>query len=279
MTSGAHTPLAGRLNALTIDSRVDAERAVLIPRGELVHGCADMLARTLAELPDGTGRVDLDMGRVVFMDTAGLQFLDLLDSYGHRHRIPVRATHWNGQPRRILELAGLDTTDPLDRTAHASDAEPGPPSASAVALERAEQLDVLREEVEQLRQAIASRPVIDQARGVLMATHSCTSDEAWNILREASQRSNIKLHTVAAAVTAGTETAGPAPPEELRRALRTAITRCLAESSRSGSVRQDPSRRRPAVDGGVAGGRRPAGDADADLAVHDALLGSRTCSG
>lgn len=244
MTSAPHTFLARRLNALVIDGRIDAGRAVLVPRGELVHGCADTLARTLKDLPADTSRVDLDMGGVVFMDTAGLQFLDVLDSYGHRQRIPVRATHWNGQPRRILELAGLDTADPLHhRAAPSSEPEPeprpgpdprpgpeprpGPPTASAVALERAEQLALLREEVRQLRRAIVSRPVIDQARGVLMATHACTSGEAWHILREASQLSNTKLHAVAAAVTAGAEINGPAPPEELRRALRTAITRCL----------------------------------------------------
>ncbi|MEU4143773.1 ANTAR domain-containing protein [Streptomyces parvulus] len=73
--------------------------------------------------------------------------------------------------------------------------------------------------MDQLRRAIASRPVIDQARGVLMALHSCTSDEAWDILREASQLSNTKLRDVAAAVTAGTENEGPPPPPEIRSAL------------------------------------------------------------
>jgi two-component system, response regulator / RNA-binding antiterminator len=227
MTSTAHLPLAGRLDALAIDSRVDAYRAVLSPRGELVHGCADTLARTLSRLPDTIGRVDLDMAGVVFMDTAGLEFLNLLGAYGHRHRIPVQTTGWNGQPRRILELLGLDTTDPLQHADGPSGPEPHSRPSSAVAQERAEQLEVLREEVEQLRQAIVSRPVIDQARGVLMATHSCTSAEAWNILREASQRSNTKLHTVAAAVTAGAETDGPPLPQELRRALRTAVAHCL----------------------------------------------------
>jgi AmiR/NasT family two-component response regulator len=79
--------------------------------------------------------------------------------------------------------------------------------------------------VDQLRRAIASRPVIDQARGVLMALHACTSDEAWHILREASQLSNTKLRTVAAAVTAGAESDGPPPPPEVRAALRAALAR------------------------------------------------------
>ncbi|MEU6138842.1 ANTAR domain-containing protein [Streptomyces sp. NPDC047081] len=227
MISAAHITLAGRLNTLVIDGRVEAGRAVLVPRGELVQGCADTLARTLEDLPADTGRVDLDMAGVVFMDTAGLQFLDLLDAYGHRRSIPVRATRWNGQPRRILELAGLDTADPLDRTARPAEPDADRPAASVVSLERAEQLRLLRTEVEQLRRAIASRPVIDQARGILMATHACSSDEAWNILRQASQLSNTKLRSVAAAVTAGIGGDGPAPPQKVRRALRTAASRTL----------------------------------------------------
>ncbi|WP_030606166.1 ANTAR domain-containing response regulator [Streptomyces fulvoviolaceus] len=222
MTSAAaRTPLAGRLDALVIDGRVDAGRAVLTPRGELVHGCAGTLAGTLAELPADIRRVEVDMTGVTFMDTAGLQFLELLDDYSRYHRTPVRAVRWNEQPRRILELAGLDPTDPLSSAALA----PRPAASSVVVLERAQQLQLLQEEVQQLRHAIASRPVIDQARGILMATHACTSDEAWTILREASQLSNTKLRTVAAAVTASTGTDPSPPPAELRGALRTAIAR------------------------------------------------------
>ncbi|MEV0633884.1 ANTAR domain-containing protein [Streptomyces sp. NPDC050619] len=222
MTSAAHTPRAGRRPAaLVIDVRGDAGRAVLALRGELVRGCANILAEKLAELPAGIRRVELDMTEVVFMDTAGLQFLEVLGEYAHRYGTPVTTLNWNGQPRRILELAGLDSTDPLrDPTP-----EPGSAASSAVAVERAEQLQLLREEVDQLRQAIASRPVIDQARGILMATQACTSDEAWTILRQASQLSNTKLRTVASALTASTEADGPPPPEEVRTALRTAMAR------------------------------------------------------
>ena len=227
MTSVSHSTPTRRLITLVIDGRMDADRAVLTPRGELVDGCADTLSRTLEELPEDTGGLDMEMGKVVFMDTAGLQFLKLLGSYGHRRRIPVRTAHWTGQPRRILEIVGLDTADPLQLAEPSPAPEPGSPAASAVALEREEQLDCLREEVRQLRRAIVSRPVVDQARGVLMATHSCTADEAWYILRKASQLSNTKLHTVAATVTAAAGGDGADPPEELRLALRTAITQRL----------------------------------------------------
>ncbi|MEV8591577.1 ANTAR domain-containing protein [Streptomyces sp. NPDC052012] len=221
MTFAAPPPYSGRLNTLVIGGRIDADRALLTPRGELVHGCADALAEKLAQLPATTARVDVDMSGVHFMDTAALQFLDVLRDFGRRRRLPVTATRWNGQPRRILELAGLNTTDPLNSPTPAQPA----PLASAVAQERAERLHVLQEEIEQLRHAIASRPVIDQARGILMATHGCTSDEAWHVLREASQLSNTKLREIAAAVTAGATPDGPRPPEKLRQALSRALSR------------------------------------------------------
>jgi AmiR/NasT family two-component response regulator len=57
-------------------------------------------------------------------------------------------------------------------------------------------------EVEQLRQALERRPVIDQARGVLMAAYGCSPQQAWEILLSASQNTNIKLHTVAEQINA-----------------------------------------------------------------------------
>ncbi|CAL9415288.1 hypothetical protein SUDANB58_01730 [Streptomyces sp. enrichment culture] len=235
MTTATPPCLAGRLTTLVIGARVDEGRALLTPRGELVHGCADTLAETLAGLPAGTGRVDLDMTGVTFMDTAGLQFLEVLHGHGRRHGVTVTTANWNGQPRRILELAGLDTADPLRSTAPRPPApRPGPvpsplrapvPARSAVALERSERLHDLQEEVAQLRHAIASRPVIDQARGILMATHGCTSDEAWHLLRETSQLSNTKLRAVAAAITSSAGTGGPPLPGAVRTALRAALAR------------------------------------------------------
>ncbi|CAM5278018.1 ANTAR domain-containing protein [Streptomyces griseorubiginosus] len=222
MSSATHTTLAGQLNALTVEGRVDGTTAVLTPRGNLVHGCADTLSRALARLPEGIDRVELDLRGVTFMDTAGLQLLEVLDTYGRRRGVPVSATGWNEQPQRVLKMAGLDPEDPLNGPG--TRREPVP---SVVVLERTQQLDLLRTEVEQLRRAIVTRPLIDQARGVLMATHACSSDQAWDILREASQLSNTKLRKVAAVVTAGAVGEEPDASPAVRRALRTAIDRYL----------------------------------------------------
>ncbi|MET7379230.1 ANTAR domain-containing protein [Streptomyces sp. NPDC005526] len=231
MASTASPPLMRRthilVDTLVIDVRREADgRAVLTPRGELVHGCAGILSRALAGVSPGSPRIDLDLARVTYMDTAGLQFLDTLDAYGRRHAVVVTATGWTGQPRRILELAGLDTTDPLNPARRPARPRSTPPVSSVVAAERTEQLLLLRQELDQLREALTTRPVIDQARGILMAAHGCTSRQAWDILREVSQRSNTKLRAVAAMITAGTQPDAPPPPEEIRTALRGAIESC-----------------------------------------------------
>ncbi|MFG1922834.1 ANTAR domain-containing protein [Cryptosporangium sp. NPDC048952] len=49
----------------------------------------------------------------------------------------------------------------------------------------------------QLREAMRSRAVIDQAIGVLMAQRKITADAGFNVLRETSQHLNVKLRQVA----------------------------------------------------------------------------------
>ncbi len=39
-------------------------------------------------------------------------------------------------------------------------------------------------EVEQLKEALATQPVIEQAKGMIMLVRACTSDEAFIVLRE-----------------------------------------------------------------------------------------------
>ncbi|MEU8794298.1 ANTAR domain-containing protein [Streptomyces sp. NPDC048643] len=58
-------------------------------------------------------------------------------------------------------------------------------------------MEVLQDENAQLQHAVHSHAVIDQAIGVLLAVGRLTPDEGWNVLREVSQRTNVKLHRVA----------------------------------------------------------------------------------
>jgi GAF domain-containing protein len=51
-----------------------------------------------------------------------------------------------------------------------------------------------------LNAALDSRAVIDQAIGIIMATHTCSADEAFAVLRRMSNDQNVKLRDVAAAM-------------------------------------------------------------------------------
>ncbi|MCW2605443.1 MAG: histidine kinase [Frankiales bacterium] len=57
-----------------------------------------------------------------------------------------------------------------------------------------------RELGEQLRQAMESREVIEQAKGIIMGARRVDADEAFTVLVELSQRSNRKLRDVAQAL-------------------------------------------------------------------------------
>jgi GAF domain-containing protein len=54
--------------------------------------------------------------------------------------------------------------------------------------------------VDKQQVALASRAEIEQARGILMARSHYDADEAFDILRRASQRQNVKLRDVAHAI-------------------------------------------------------------------------------
>lgn len=98
------------------------------------------------------------------------------------------------------------------------------PAADDVAL-LAEVLE-LRARNEQLEQALESRAVIDQARGMVMVLAPCSSERAWGLLVEVSQHCNVKLRDVAAALVATTK--GQELPEALRREWRGALRRLHA---------------------------------------------------
>ncbi|MCO1659159.1 GAF and ANTAR domain-containing protein [Pseudonocardia humida] len=87
------------------------------------------------------------------------------------------------------EVGGLDELDrdlALVLAAHASTALSATMAHSTADLELA-----------QLRQAISSRDVIGQAKGILMERRGVSADEAFDILRQASQSLNVKLSQVA----------------------------------------------------------------------------------
>lgn len=71
---------------------------------------------------------------------------------------------------------------------------------AGVALANMHLYESTRTLAEQLKTAMDSRAVIEQAKGVLMGQRRCTADEAFDILVKLSQQSNRKLREVAQAL-------------------------------------------------------------------------------
>jgi GAF domain-containing protein len=77
--------------------------------------------------------------------------------------------------------------------------------AVAVAVVNADAHAQLTEHARNMRLAMDSRAVIEQAKGVLMAQRHVDSDQAFEILREASQRYNRKLRDISLGIVASTQ--------------------------------------------------------------------------
>lgn len=68
---------------------------------------------------------------------------------------------------------------------------------AAVSIHNGRLLDVARERTAQLQRALDTRPVIDQAIGIIRSRSGATPEEAFDRLTKLSQTENLKLHVVA----------------------------------------------------------------------------------
>jgi GAF domain-containing protein len=99
-----------------------------------------------------------------------------------------------------------------------------------VALDNAARYHESRELVEHLHRALATRGIVERARGLLMSQHDLTSEQALAMLRTESQRTHRKLTEVATAVLDQHDPGnGPATPSWNPVRHRPATTQPLAE--------------------------------------------------
>ncbi|MEV8066559.1 ANTAR domain-containing protein [Streptomyces sp. NPDC085995] len=90
------------------------------------------------------------------------------------------------------------------------------------------ELERLRAENTQLKRALASHAVVDQAIGVLTALGRVSPGDGFTVLREVSQHANVKLSAVAERLLEHAQ--GAALPEVLSSELRAALARHAAGS-------------------------------------------------
>ncbi|MFF0012044.1 ANTAR domain-containing protein [Streptomyces sp. NPDC005374] len=222
----------------TVESVVTGDRMSVTCRGELDMGAEWLQPELYDALDRSATGVDLDLGEVRFCDCGGLNvLLDLRrEALGQGKTITVRVC--SPAVGRLLDLTGArelfvdeEADGPYDaRGAEGADGPDGPsgPDAGPVAAPDAlsPPLDVdeeLRLEVTQLRRAMRTRPAIDVARGIVMASFGLSAEDAWTVLVLASQNTNIKLHHLAQDLMGAIH--GAPVPEEVRQQMSAAVTR------------------------------------------------------
>jgi ribosomal protein L19E len=102
---------------------------------------------------------------------------------------------------------------------------------------RRPQREGLRESaVARMQARLESQPLIEQAKGIVMAQQRCGPEEAFDLLRRASQRANVQVHVLAAQVVAQVA-ASPAEARALSISARRDRARSSGALNRSGEPR------------------------------------------
>ncbi|WP_327186775.1 anti-sigma factor antagonist [Streptomyces sp. NBC_01334] len=230
--------------ALRIGVRPDGDRVVVAVRGELDLDSAEQLAHTLrAALGAAVGGVDLELGGVEFCDCSALNVLIGLHEQGLKQGKTVALRTVGPAVERLLTLTGtrmlFDAPGPhasgphvpgsadgaREGAADRGDAQAAAPDDSALD----GTLEDLRIEVVQLRRAMQTRPVIDLARGILMASFGLGVEEAWRVLVLASQNTNTKLYHLARDLVAAV--LGEPPADAVQEQVAAAVARVRSEAA------------------------------------------------
>ncbi|PNG19583.1 antitermination regulator [Streptomyces cahuitamycinicus] len=191
----------------TMDVVPDGDRMTVSMWGELDLGSRRLLPELYDMLTLSGGGVDLRLDAVGFCDCSGLNALLDLRTRAVDQGKTVAIRSCGVAVERLLDLTGT-------RGLFTDSARPdtGPPEGGG---------QDLRAEVTQLRRAMQTRPTIDLARGILMASFNLTPEAAWSVLVRTSQNTNTKLHHLARDLV-GT-VGGSTLPEQVQQQLSAAV--------------------------------------------------------
>ena len=215
--------------SLKIATRPTGARTVVVVSGEIdidtEQTVGHALRQALARSPEG---LDLDLAGVGFCDCAGLNVLLSVRrlALADGKTVGVRAV--SAEVERLFALTDTSALfcpvpepAPADGVVNAWH-EPSPTTHDLMEENGvSDEAEELRVEVVQLKRAMLTRPVIDLARGVLMASFSLSPEDAWSVLVDVSQHTNTKLHQLAEDLVGSVN--GAPLPEPLRQRISTAV--------------------------------------------------------
>ncbi|MEV5597167.1 ANTAR domain-containing protein [Streptomyces sp. NPDC052496] len=242
------TPAASSPELPRIEILQNGDRTRVTVRGELdLDACAGIEHELREALGRSRRGVDLDLDAVPFCDCSGLNMLLRLRLRAVAQDKTVGIVTGSRAVERLLALAGarelFPPAEPNPNGRPAPGAYPPPdlhlnhaPHDGHVTFTSVDgstpDEDASRglpREVAQLRRAMQTRPAIDLARGILMATFTLTPEAAWSVLVSVSQNSNTKLHRLAQNLVDSVQ--GSALPEAIQEHLGAAVARAKAAST------------------------------------------------
>ncbi|MFE2416104.1 ANTAR domain-containing protein [Streptomyces hokutonensis] len=217
---------------LQIVTRPAGGRTVVAVSGEIDIDTEQTMQRALRlALARSSHGVDLDLAGVGFCDCSGLNALLRVRRIALADGKTVTVRTASPGVERLFAV-----TDTSSLFAPAPAPAPAPANGvivhdrhdhSATTHDRTEENEVsdeaeeLRLEVVQLKRAMVTRPVIDLARGVLMASFGLSAEDAWSVLVDVSQHTNTKLHRLAEELV--DSVSGPPLADHVKQRISTAV--------------------------------------------------------
>jgi len=111
-----------------------------------------------------------------------------------------------GRPGGVLTLVGTAGLGEPGKVGHA---QAFAAAASTLLLREHASVSELRQQLQQLQDALAARAVIEQAKGIIMGRYGMDADNAFAELSRRSQGTNVKVREIARRLVAGWDDARP----------------------------------------------------------------------
>ena len=169
--------------------------------------------------PEPGEQVIVDLSGVTFMDCSGLTpLLEAEARLGGRlslRGVPAKVT-------ALLRLAGLQARFGMAIDPVAGERADG---ALVAGIQSPSGIIELEEKVANQRARVSGRARIDQAKGLVMATHGCDAEHAWQMLFRASRTQGVQVHDLADALAT---TAAGRDMDQSSAAMRAAVLAVMA---------------------------------------------------
>lgn len=167
---------------------LESYRAILTDNGYQVVGCAYNGKQALDRIP--RGEADLVLMDINMPDMNGL---DVLERLSAEMRVPCVFITGYFDDALIKRANGLGAFGYIIKPIQ----EEQLLAAVRIALQRAHEFSLLCKEVQDTKQALENRKVIERAKGILMKRQGLTEEVAMRLLQKKSADSNKKLVRIA----------------------------------------------------------------------------------